>query len=275
MYQLTGSIVLYKNDIKVKKPIQSFLNSTLTSKLYLIDNSPSDKLKHQLQDFIKLDTVEYIFNNKNLGYGAAHNIALKQALSQSEFHLVLNPDVYFNANAIEQLYNYALSHPDVGILMPKVLYPSGKLQYTCKLIPSPLHLITRLLPVNMFENYRQKFELRFTGYNKIMNVPYMQGSFLFLKCAALKEVGLFDERFFMYPEDIDLTRRMHKKYKTIFYPFVAVFHEHAKSSFKSLRMFIIHLYNIIKYFNKWGWIFDSERKKINKQVLQQLEYNMQ
>jgi GT2 family glycosyltransferase len=106
-----------------------------------------------------------------------------------------------------------------------------------------------------------------------MNVPYLSGCFMFFRCSALKEVGLFDERFFMYPEDIDLTRRMHKRYKTVFYPHVQVYHEHAKSSFKSLRMFAIHLYNIVKYFNKWGWLFDSERKKINKAVLCQLEQN--
>ena len=63
-----------------------------------------------------------------------------------------------------------------------------------------------------------------------MNVPYLQGSFMFLRTKALKEVGLFYERFFMYPEDIDITRRMHKKYKTIFYPEVSIHHEHAKTT---------------------------------------------
>lgn len=272
-YQITASIVLYKNNNSVKQAITSFLNSTVSKKLFLVDNSPSDILKTQLKEFIKCDNVEYVFNNKNLGYGAAHNIALKKAIDISEFHLVLNPDVYFNSDIIEQLYNYALANSNTGLLMPKVLYPSGKLQYTCKLIPSPLHLVTRLLPSGFFKTYRQRFELRFTGYNSIMDVPYVQGSFMFLRCSALKEVGLFDERFFMYPEDIDLTRRIHKKYRTVFYPYVEIFHTHTKSSFKNFRMFFIHTRNIIKYFNKWGWLFDEERKTINKTILQQLKYN--
>ncbi len=94
---------------------------------------------------------------------------------------------------------------------------------------------------------------------------------MFLKFDALKKVGLFDERFFMYPEDIDLTRRMHKKYGTVFYPYAEIFHEHTKSSFKSMHMFTIHMYNIFKYFNKWGWIFDNKRKEVNKNILRQLK----
>lgn len=272
-YNVTCSIVLYKNDDVVKKAIQSFLNSSLSIKLYLIDNSPQDILKVKLKEFIDDSRVEYFFNNKNLGYGAGHNIAMRKTIDTSEFHLVLNPDVYFDASVISELYKVAKCDSSIGHIMPKVLYPSGKLQYSCKLIPTPLNLITRLLPWDFFNEFNSKFELRFTGYDKIMNIPYLQGSFMFLRCAALKEVGLFDERFFMYPEDIDLTRRIHKKYKTIFYPYVHIIHQHTKSSFKSIRMFAVHVQNIIRYFNKWGWIFDKERKKTNAIILQELKAN--
>ena len=272
MYQLTGSIVLYNNKYSiVKRAIESFLQSKLTTKLFLIDNSPTQKLKNVLAEFIADKKVEYIFNNKNFGYGTAHNIALRKTLDESEFHLVLNPDVYFEPEILNELYNYALANSLAGHIMPKIFYPDGSVQYVCKLIPTPLNLIVRLLPGNLFKNYNERFELRFTGYNKIMEVPSLSGCFMFLKCSALKEVGLFDEQFFMYPEDIDLSRRMHEKYQTIFYPHVSIVHEHAKSSFKNLRMFTIHATNMIKYFNKWGWVFDGERKKINKTALQQLK----
>lgn len=241
--------------------------------MYLIDNSPTDHFQKSNTALLENKNIRYFFTGRNIGFGAAHNIALKQTVDKSEYHLVLNPDVYFDENVIEDLYKYAKANTSVGQMIPKVLYPDGKLQYVCKLIPTPLNLIARLLPISFLKKYNYKFELRFSGYNKLMEAPYLHGCFMFLKCSALKEIGLFDERFFMYPEDIDLTRRMHKKYKTVFYPYVEIFHEHSKSSFKSLRMFAVHAGNIIKYFNKWGWIFDSERKKINKAVLQQLKYN--
>jgi GT2 family glycosyltransferase len=160
------------------------------------------------------------------------------------------------------------NNTDIGHLMPKVLYPDGQIQYLCKLIPTPFDLIfRRFLPENWTKKRRDKFELRASGYSKIMDVPYLSGCFMFLRTKALEEIGLFDERFFMYPEDIDLTRRIHRKYRTVFYPEVSVIHNHAQSSYKSLRMLWIHISNMIKYFNKWGWIFDNERKKINKAIL--------
>jgi GT2 family glycosyltransferase len=75
----------------------------------------------------------------------------------------------------------------------------------------------------------------------------------------------------MYPEDIDLTRRIHQKFRTVFYPEVSIIHHHAKSSYVNLKMLYIHVTNMVKYFNKWGWIFDKERKIINKKTLEQLE----
>ena len=113
---------------------------------------------------------------------------------------------------------------------------------------------------------KEKFYLKSTGYNKIMNIPYLSGCFMFLNVEAIKKVGMFDERFFMYPEDIDLTRRIHTKFKTIFYPEVSVGHHHEKASSKSVKMAFIHILNIIRYFNKWGWIFDKQRRLFNARL---------
>ena len=166
------------------------------------------------------------------------------------------------------------NHNQIGQLLPKVTYPNGEIQYLCKLIPTPLDLIfKRFLPAKWTQKRLHKFQLRFTGYNKIMNIPYLSGCFMFFRISALKDVGLFDERFFMYPEDIDITRRMHQKYQTIFYPEVSIIHAHAAESYKNKKMLWIHISNMIKYFNKWGWFFDKERKEVNKSLLKELGYN--
>ena len=269
--QINASIVLYHtNKDQLKNIITCFLNIPFDTKLYLIDNSSNDDLKI-LKDF---DTsIEYIYNNANLGYGAAHNIALRKSIeNNATYHFILNSDILFNPNDIKTLVDYMDNNPDVGHLMPKVIYPDGQLQYLCKLLPTPYDLIVRrFIPFKRIKELNDsKYELRFSGYNKIMNVPYLSGCFMLLRISALKEIGLFDERYFMYPEDIDLTRRMHKNYKTIFFPYVTIIHDHAKSSYKNLKMMFIHIYNIIKYFNKWGWFFDKERKIVNKSCLAQL-----
>ena len=266
--KLAASIVIYHNNIEqLKHIINCFINIPLETKLYIIDNSSDDSLKI-LKDIDK--KIEYIFNNKNLGYGKAHNIALRKSIENDvTYHLILNPDISFNPNEINELIDYMDNHHDVGQLMPKVTYPDGQPQYLCKLLPTPYDLIVRrFIPTKkLFKN--SKYELRFFGYNKIINVPFLSGCFMLLRVNALKEVGLFDERYFMYAEDLDFSRRMHSKYKTIFYPYITIIHDHARESYKNIKMLRIHIKSIIHYFNKWGWFFDNERKMNNKKCLKQ------
>ncbi len=90
---------------------------------------------------------------------------------------------------------------------------------------------------------------------------------MFFRVETLKKSGLFDERFFMYPEDIDISRRIHAIASTIYWPEVTVTHAHRASSYHSMKMLRIHAINMIKYFNKWGWFIDPGRRLYNQQIL--------
>ena len=92
-----------------------------------------------------------------------------------------------------------------------------------------------------------------------------------MRCDVLREVGGFDERFFLYAEDIDLCRRIGEKSLTMFYPGVSVYHAYRRESYKSFKFLKIHINSIIKYFNKWGWFVDKERDEINKRSLRLLQ----
>lgn len=238
MINLSVSIVLFHNKKEqVERAICSVLNTNLKVRLFLVDNSTSDDLKSLSN--IDNRRIEYIFNNSNLGYGRAHNIAIRKSIKDKiPYHLVLNPDVYFEKGVLEELYRFMENHPDVGNVMPKVVYPDGSIQYLCKLLPTPIDLfVRRFIPFKSIkEKLNYNYELRWTGYNIEMNVPFLSGCFMFLRVSVLKEVGLFDERFFMYGEDTDLNRRIHRKYKTMFYPYCTVVHEHGRESYKSFKM---------------------------------------
>lgn len=264
---LTTSIVLYNHTLSEIAPlVEELKKSVLVEKIFLVDNSPVEGAG--LRDL----GVEYIFTGKNLGYGAAHNIAIRQSIADAiPYHLVINPDISFDFHQLDVLCDYMNNNTDIGQIMPKVYYPDGEIQYLCKLVPTPFDLIfRRFLPAGWSQKRMNRFELRHSGYHRIMDVPYLSGCFMLLRTSALKEVGLFDERFFMYPEDIDLTRRMHQRYRTVFYPEVSIVHHHARDSYVSPRMLWIHIQNMIRYFNKWGWFFDKERRSINRKILQQL-----
>jgi GT2 family glycosyltransferase len=265
---ISVSVVLYKTKpSEIIHVYQCLLQSEISFELILIDNSPDDRLK----DVIKNHRVRYIFTGKNLGFGKAHNLAIKEMIRQAEFHLVINADISFSANVLTTLIRYMKEHPEVGQIMPKVLSPNGEIQYLCKLLPTPMDLVfRRFLPSGLFKKRKEEFELRFSGYNRIMEVPYLSGCFMLLRTAALREVGFFDERFFMYPEDIDLTRRINEKFRTIYFPEVHIYHHHAKESYKNNQMLFIHMINMIKYFNKWGWFYDKKRKRTNRITLENL-----
>jgi GT2 family glycosyltransferase len=269
--RITGSIVLYHNDREVLlEAINSFLADDFEKHLYLIDNSRTN----DLQDIIQDSHVTYVHNPANPGFGAAHNIALKLAQdTASDFHLILNPDVYFGKGVMLELLDFVRDREDIGNIMPKVLYPDGSVQYLCKLLPTPYDWIGRRFNPfkNMVEKRNQLFELKFTGYNKIMEVPYLSGCFMFLRIAALKKVGMFDEGIFMYGEEADLCRRIiDGGFKTVFYPKATIYHHFEKGSHKSWRLTKIGIQSAIYYFNKWGWFFDRRRRRINQGTLKKL-----
>lgn len=249
--------------------MQSFLQTEEEKKLIIIDHSPTDELRA----VCSIRDCEYYHHPENRGFGAGHNIAIRKVIDHSQYHLVLNPDVSFGNEVLPALISYMDAHPDVAHTMPKVVDDTGEMQHLAKLLPTPADLFfKRFLPASFNRKRKERFGLLFTGYDKMMNVPYLSGCFMLLRTAALKEVGLFDERYFMYPEDIDLTRRIHARYKTLYYPYVRITHRHEASSYKSRKMLMIHLINLARYFNKWGWFFDRERRAINQKVLRELDY---
>jgi hypothetical protein len=156
----------------------------------------------------------------------------------------------------------------IGAMMPRIVYPNGDAQELCKMVPAPYKLISRrFFPSRLSESGDAKFKMM--DYDKDMTlwVPYLSGCFMALRMSTIMEVGMFDERFFMYPEDIDLSRRIAEKYDTIYWPNVTAVHRHEQASRKSLTIFGIHVFNMCKYFNKWGWIFDTSRTRLNNKII--------
>lgn len=261
---VTAAIVLYENDVdELKKAIDSCLASPLIHTLYLMDNSATNRL----QSLAQQARVRYIHLGKNIGFGAAHNVAIQQV--DSAYHLMLNPDISFATGVIEELSAFMESNPGVGLVMPKVYYNGGKIQRLCKLLPSPLNLFGRRFAGNSKwgKALDATYELYDFNYDYVLDVPNLSGCFMFVRTALLKQLGGFDPRYFMYLEDVDLIRRIGRQARTVFYPNVHVYHGYRKESYANGKLMRIHILSAIKYFNKWGWFIDPERKKLNKITL--------
>ena len=261
---ISASIVVFNTDYNdLTRCLDSLFLSKKISKVLIIDNSPKSNLSHIVKAY---NFVEYIQNRKNLGYGSAHNIALRRFLNTSKYHLILNPDVYFYTNVVDHLISLLEKDNKIGLCIPSVMYPDYTAQNVTKLLPTPLDLIfRRFLFLTHFFN--RNYELPFHLCDHLCEAPFISGCFMLLRISVIKKVGFFDERYFMYMEDVDFSRRLFRICKTIYCPWEVIFHKHNKGSYKNLKLLFYHSVSAFKYFMKWGWFFDSERSKVNSSTL--------
>lgn len=262
--RLTASVVTYHTPEDELRACLRALQDSCAEKIIIIDNASEERIRGIVSDFNKAVYLP----NRNTGYAAGHNKGLTVAENdRADYHLVLNSDVEFSPEDITELVAYMENDMTIGVAHPRIKDNAGNDLFTSRLLPTPFDVfIRRFVPNSWFTTLRNRYLLKHLDHEKTHNIPYHQGSFLLLRMGAIYECGKFDERFFMYPEDIDLCRRIHRKYKTLYVPSPIVVHHHRKASYKSTRMLWVHIINMIKYFNKWGWWIDRERKRINTGV---------
>jgi GT2 family glycosyltransferase len=261
MFEVSCSIVLYKNNPAIiKMAVDSLYIQDVSVQLFIFDNSPDDSLKDIFDE-----KVIYIHRPENVGFGKGHNYCIEKGLVNSKYHLILNPDVYFEPGVLRKMMNEYEANPQLGLIAPKVLYPDERVQYSCRMLPTPFELLIRRLPFISFflKKWIDERNLAFTGYNKKFSPPFVLGCFMFIPKSVFEKVGMFDENMFMYMEDFDLTRRIKKHYKTLFLPEAVICHAYERQSAKQLKLLYFHLKSSFYYFGKWGWFFDAERIEMN------------
>lgn len=266
--KLSASLVLYHNaPEQYGLAMQSFLDGC-DGQLHVVDNS-AEPLQHPL---FAHPRITYTFAGRNLGFGAAHNVALEQVGSSSQAHLLLNPDITFGPEVLPHLSACLEVHPDIGVLMPRIAYPDGELQRLCKLLPTPVDLILRrFIPVaSIRDRINRRYELHALPQDRQIDVPSLSGCFMLVRTPLLQELGGFDERYFMYMEDVDLIRRIGDRARTVYEPAVSVVHAYAKGSYRNRKLLGYHLKSAVRYFNKWGWLLDGVRGSRNRGMLRRL-----
>ena len=272
---LSASVVLFNTPRKqIETLFKSVLESDCVKIFYIIDNSPNDKWRILEKEFLSSNTEIRYIHNANLGYGASHNLAMKEAIEKgSTYHVVLNPDIYFEKTVLSELIHFMDEHTDTAYVLPKVIYPNGELQYLCKLLPTPCDLIfRRFLPKSWGAKRNDRYCLKSSGYDKVMNPPCLSGCFMFMRLSTLEQYNIFfDDGYFMYCEDFDLIRRLHRVAKTLYYPNLTIVHDHQKESYKNRKMLLAHIKRAVRYFNKSGWLFDREACEMNKKILREIE----
>lgn len=252
------SIVTYNNSKIISETLESILANTfdISYQIVIHDNNSSDNTLEIIRA-IKSDVIHIIDSKTNYGFGQGHNQVAKSF--DAKYLLVLNPDIRIKNNIFKELYDFMEKNQDIGMTTPKIVSQNGCMQYLCKQNPTIVDLfLRRFVPSSIsafFKSRLEWYEMRSTGYKRVFLIPYATGCFMFFRFPIFREIDGFDESFFMYLEDADITRRVNKISTCKFYPFNVVEHLWERGSHKSWKLTWINIQSAYYYFNKWGWKF--------------------
>lgn len=272
--EIAVSVVTYFPDLKVLGNTIDSLKASLErsmqirllvhAKIYLIDNGSTEE-SHRLQREMlercfadNLFSTEVIAGHGNVGYGAGHNMAIHKA--SSEYHLILNPDVEVDSEAISEAIRFMENHPDVALISPASENRRGQKEYLCKAYPKVFDLALRGFAPSwfgrMFSSRLARYELRgITEESATTSVAIASGCFMFFRAGVLKRVGGFDDRYFMYFEDFDLSLTVGKIALLAYVPTVRITHLGGEASRKGSKHILMFIASAFRFYRKNGWRF--------------------
>lgn len=252
--QLSISLVAFHNDLdELSLLIKSLEKISIPYQFFVVDNSIDQSLK----PFFEKSGATYFYPGKNLGFGAGHNVAIRESIKQGyHFHLLVNPDVYFESDVVEKLIEFINSNEEFAMVGPEITWPDGKVQHNARRLPRPFDLfIRRFIPRTWVKSRLANYEMQDKDYGDSFEAGFVSDSFALYKTKALKDVGLYEEKFFLHMEEIDMGIRLKKiGYKVMYYPHVKVVHGRRSEHRTSWKVFKITLRAAILYYNKHGWL---------------------
>lgn len=257
------SIVTYNSELYIGKLLDSFNQHVHHPDyhIYIIDNGSTDKTIDIIKDRIS-PSITLVQNPRNKGFGSGHNTILDQI--NSKYHVCVNPDIILVNDIISAMAHYMDENAEIGLVTPKILNLDGSLQILPKKNPKLIYLIARRINLSFLRKYREKYEMQEQKDNCKCDVEFCSGCFMFMRTALFKELGGFDERFYMYFEDADLTRRMRGQARAEYNSDFSVVHAWERAGSKKLKFFIIQIVSMLKYLIKWR---GSNSKQVIKKRL--------
>lgn len=267
---LAVSIVTYAPDLAVLAAVLERLGQALrhgqqggwlaTAHVIVVDNGPGSDWREPLQEALTAArmpaTVELVSGHGNVGYGAGHNLAV-QACSDP-VHLILNPDVLLEEDALSAGLAFLADHPEAGLLSPAAWGENGQRQYLCKAYPTVLDLALRgFAPAGLrrrFQSRLDRYELREqTGAEPCWDPTIVSGCFMLCRRTALERVGGFRPDYFLYFEDFDLSLRLAAVTRLVYVPAMRVVHLGGHAARKGIRHIGLFLRAATLFFHRHGW----------------------
>ena len=250
------SIIIVNYSVKdlLRKCLNSIFDfqKDLSFEVLVIDNNSKDQSSRMLkEDFGQVKLLE---NKRNLGFSSACNQGIRK--SRGRYILLLNPDTEFTSGGISKMVEFMGAHPRVGICGPKMIDSQGKVHFSCRSFPSYLtaissgqSILNRFFPHNPLS---RKYLLKDQNQSQKKEVDWVSGSCLLIKREVFEKIGLLDERFFMYVEDVDFCyRAKNAGFSVYYFPNVEIIHHIGESTKKrKLRMQVEHHRSMYHFYRK-------------------------
>jgi len=256
--KLSVCVVNYHSDKQLRNFLESFVDyrPDCLHELIVVNNgSMNPDFKRNLkQEFGDMLTV--ISPQKNIGFGAAQNRAVRKA--RGEYVFLANPDLEFDEGALKDLIEFAESLEDFGVIGPRLRQLDGEIQQSCRRFPKFSDLVIKRLGLSkLFRRKMAKYLMKDIGLEKESQVDWLVGAAMLMKKDRFLEMGGFDERFFLFFEDTDLCRRLNESGYDVWYqPEVTLTHSEKRLSERGFwpfkKVFWVHLASAGKYFAKWA-----------------------
>ncbi|EKD49807.1 MAG: glycosyl transferase family 2 [uncultured bacterium] len=271
-------VVHYKSPKLLTQCIKSILEKypELKGNFVIVDNSPNLKISKQIKKTFPKE--RYIPSKVNVGFAKGVNWGINN--TTTEYVMILNPDIVMQDLAIEKMLNYMEKHKDVALIAPKLIYGDGTVQESCYRFHNSILTVayrrTFLGKMSFAKKELKKFTMADYDHKKTKEVDWVLGACMMVRKKAIEEVGLMDERFFLYLEDVDWCRRFWENgWKVIYFPLAQMSHFYKRESAEKMgfisffnKMTRIHIKSGVKYFWKHRKKKESPRE-IYKRAIQQ------
>ena len=267
--KISASLVVYRPDFNVLRLTLKALavsgqkvcrHYPARLQLTLVDNSDDVSwfecldawLKDRSEDMSCWD-VDLRRSPGNIGYGRGNNLVIDRV--ESDYHIVINPDLFVTPYSLVQALSFMDRSPDVGLLVPAVFGMDGTRHYLCKRNPTLFILFLRsFAPAFIrarFRNVMDRFEMRDKDYGEMIDdVEFPSGCFMFFRTRLLKQVGGFDPDYFMYFEDADIGRKIRRIARIVYVPDVKVVHMWERGTHKEARLRYTTIKSALIYWRK-------------------------
>lgn len=245
--KLSACIVTYNSSNIILEAIKGLLAATKDYHFdfYISDNCSTDNTVELIKS--NFPEVKVIINEQNRGFGAGHNAVLP--LLESDYHFVINPDIIANNESINLIIDFMENNKDVVMLCPKILNEDKTEQILPKRNPKFKYLLSRR--VKLFKKWEAEYTMRNDKLDEVVDIDFCTGCFFVIRTDVFKKVNGFDDIYFMYFEDADLSRKAKEYGRVVMYQKPYVIHKWERASAKSLKFLKIQIQSMFKYFKKW------------------------